>query len=58
MIKLKIRAFSVPYFFKKKRDRKTFKINLEKELTKLQEEIERNPTQQNQELYSLTKKKL
>ncbi len=37
MIKLKVRAFSVPYGVKKKRDRQAFKINLEKKLQKLQE---------------------
>ncbi len=31
MIKLKIRAFSVPYCVKKNHDRQAFKINLEKD---------------------------
>ncbi len=58
MIKPKIRAFSVPYCAKNKQDRNTFKFNLEKELTKLQEELDTNPTQQNQDLYALNKKEL
>ncbi len=58
MIKLKIRAFSVPYCVKKKRDRQAFKKNLENELKKLQEEIDASPTQLNQDLYALNKKEL
>ncbi len=57
IIKLKIRTFSVPYCVKKKRDRKTFKINIEKELSKLQE-IDTNPTQQNQNLYTFEQERM
>ncbi len=52
MIKLKIRAFFVLYCIKKKWDRNTFNINSEKELTKLQDKIDTNPTQQIQNLYT------
>ncbi len=40
MTKLKIRAFFVPYCVKKKHDRQAFKINLEKDLQKLEEVID------------------
>ncbi len=58
MIKLKITAFSVPYCVKKKHDRQAFKINLEKDLQKLQEEIDTSPTQHNHNVYALNKKEL
>ncbi len=35
MIKLKIRAFSVPYCVKKKRDRKAFNVNLKTGIKKM-----------------------
>ncbi len=58
MIKLKIRAFSVPYCVKKRPDRQAFKVNLEKDLQKLQEEIDTSSTQHNQDAYALNKKEL
>ncbi len=44
--------------YKNKYDRQAFKINLEKKLQKLQEEIDTSLIQHNQDLYVLNKKEL
>ncbi len=56
MTKMKIRIFSIPCCVKKKRDKKIFKENLEKELNNLQVTMDSNPSQTTQDSYYTSKK--
>jgi exonuclease III len=58
MTKMKIRSFSVPYCVKKKKERQAFKKSLEHDLEQLQELLDSNPSQQSQELYNCSNKRI
>ena len=58
MTKMKVRAFSVPYCVRKKREKVEFKKQLEHDLEELQRSMDSNPNQQTQEVYYSSKNEL
>ncbi len=58
IVKLKIRSFTVPYCIKKKKERKSFKLYLEKNLILLLEELDNNPNDNIENNYKISKEEL
>ncbi len=55
---MKIRSLSVSYCVKKKKERQSFKLSLEKDMEQLQKNMDSYPSQKNHDIYNISKKEL
>ncbi len=58
LIKLRIRSATIPYCIKRKTERTTFKLNLENELLRLQQELDYNNSETTLHNYNSSKREL